>query len=43
MSGEEVARQFAGRIEDRKLRKGYVMVEPSQDQNALPAIATADE
>ena len=43
MSDVDSAWQLLDKIVAHKLHKGYVMVEPSQDQNALPAVATADE
>ena len=43
MPDEDSAWQLIDKIVARKLRKGYVRVEPSQDQIALPATAIADE
>jgi predicted DNA-binding WGR domain protein len=43
MPDEDSAWQLVDKIVARKLRKGYVMVEPSQDHTALPARAVADE
>ena len=38
MPDEDSARQLAAKIVARKLRKGYVLVEPSQDRTAWPAV-----
>jgi predicted DNA-binding WGR domain protein len=43
MPDEDSAWQLVDKIVARKLRKGYVTVEPFQDQTALPARAVADE
>ncbi len=43
MPDEDSAWQLLDKIVARKLRKGYVMVEPPQDQIALPATAVAGE
>ena len=38
MPDEGTARQLAAEIIDRKLRKGYVLVEPSQERGAWTAV-----
>ncbi len=43
MPDEDSAWQLLDKIVARKLRKGYVMVEPSQDQIVLPTTAAAGE
>lgn len=43
MPDEDSAWQLVDNIVAGKLHKGYVMVEPSQDQTALPTRAVADE
>jgi hypothetical protein len=43
MPDEDSAWQLLDKIVARKLRKGYVMVEPSQDLIVLPTTAAAGE
>ena len=43
MPDEDSAWRLLNKIVARKLRKGYVMVEPSQDQGDLPTITIACE
>jgi hypothetical protein len=38
MPDEGTARQLAAEIIDRKLRKGYVLVEPSQERSDWTAV-----
>ncbi|CAG0990371.1 hypothetical protein ANRL4_02433 [Anaerolineae bacterium] len=43
MPDEDSAWQLLDKVVARKLRKGYVMVEPSQDQDSLSATTIAGE